>query len=186
MLIFSFVLVLVFFSTDWIPIDRLINAEFALFFQASQTTAKYLKVVNKVLIPVAIAVDIYQGGKAIVHDYSLGSTRNTVETTASIGGGWLGGYGGAASGAAIGSAIFPGIGTIVGGIAGGIAGGIGGSVGAGKVVELIGDELEYNVEFGEKPCQKCGKKYKYKKYVRKDNGHCDECSACLEHIGDTS
>ena len=44
------------------------------------------KTANKVLLPIAIAVDVYQGGKAIVKDVDRGTSRNTVETTARIAG----------------------------------------------------------------------------------------------------
>lgn len=134
-----------------------------------------MKNVNKVLVPVAIAMDAVQGGMAIADDFNHGTTRNTVETTASIAGGWGGGFGGAASGAALGTAAFPGIGAIVGGIVGGIAGGVGGSVGAQKTVQAIGDACEYNIEWANKSCHPCGKRYQYRKYQRKDDGYCDEC-----------
>ena len=146
-----------------------------IFFQAAQKTAKVIKGANKVLIPVAIAMDAVQGGMAIADDYDYGTTRNTVETSASIAGGWGGGFGGAAGGASIGTAIFPGIGTIVGGIVGGIAGAMSGSVGAQKAVEAIGDACEYNIEWARNPCRRCGKRYQYRKYQRKDDGYCDEC-----------
>lgn len=108
-------------------------------------------------------------------DVKNDSSRNTVETLASIGGGWGGGYGGALGGAAIGSAIFPGIGTIVGGIIGGISGGIGGSVAATKLTETIGDELGYDII--ERKCKKCNKTFKIRKYRGEDRTqiYCTDC-----------
>jgi hypothetical protein len=61
---------------------------------AAETTAKFCKIVNKVAIPVALFIDIIQTGLAVREDYKKGTTRNTVETVAGKGGGWLGGYGG--------------------------------------------------------------------------------------------
>jgi hypothetical protein len=78
-------------------------------------------------------------------------------------------------GAALGTAIFPGIGTILGGIAGGIFGGVGTSLAAGKVTEIISDKYSYDIAEGENPCMNCSQKYKFRKYLRKDNGLCDEC-----------
>ena len=156
-------------------LERIKRNYFLFYFQAGQTAAKVCKVANKILLPIAIAVDVYQGGKAIVKDVDRGTTRNSVETGARIAGGWGGGFGGAAGGAAIGTAFLPGIGTIIGGIIGGISGGIGGSVGAEKLTEVISDEFEYDIDEGEKPCRRCRRRYKYRKYVRKDNGYCDEC-----------
>jgi len=134
-----------------------------------------MKTANKVLVPVAIAMDVVQGGVAIAEDFDNGTTRNTVETSASIAGGWGGGFAGASGGAALGTAIFPGIGTIVGGILGGVAGGVGGSVGAQKTVQAISDACEYDIEWGDKPCRRCNRRYQYRKYQKKDDGYCDEC-----------
>lgn len=120
-------------------------------------------------------IDTARAGFAIYEDVKNDSSRNTVETVASIAGGWGGGYGGALGGAALGTAIFPGIGTIVGGIIGGIGGGIGGSLLAGEVTEAIGDGLEYDIEV--KKCKKCNKKFKIRKYRGQD---CNQvyCSKC--------
>jgi hypothetical protein len=65
-----------------------------IYLQAAETTAKFCKIVNKVAIPVALFIDIIQTGLAVREDYKKGTTRNTVETVAGKGGGWLGGYGG--------------------------------------------------------------------------------------------
>jgi tetrahydromethanopterin S-methyltransferase subunit D len=43
---------------------------------------------------VALFIDTVQTGLAVREDHKMGTTRNTVETVAGIGGGWLGGYGG--------------------------------------------------------------------------------------------
>lgn len=130
------------------------------------------------LLPIAIAMDVVQGGIAIAEDIDNGTIRNTVETSASIAGGWGGGFGGAAGGAAVGTAVFPGIGTIVGGLIGGIAGGIGGSIGAQKTVQFFGDKCNLDVEWGKKPCRRCRRRYQYRKYQRKDDGFCDQCRKC--------
>ena len=146
------------------------------YLKVAENVAKGCKVANKVLLPVAIAVDVVDGGKAIYHDIDRGTSRNTVETGAAIAGGWGGGYGGATCGAAIGSLIFPGIGTIIGGIVGGIGGGIGGSLISGKVAECIGDDCGYDIELAREPCRRCKRYYRYRKYLRKDNGYCDDCN----------
>ena len=59
----------------------------------------------------AVAFDTYREAKAIYADVQHGTTRNSVETAASIAGGWSGGFGGATTGAYLGTMIFPGIGT---------------------------------------------------------------------------
>lgn len=126
-------------------------------------------------VPVAIAVDVAVTGVAVYHDYDNGTSRKTVETVASVAGGWTGGYGGAVGGAPIGTAIFPGIGPIGGGIVGAIGGGIGGSVGASAVVGTVGDALDYDLI--EKICETCGKKFKARKYLgEKDLQFCPHCS----------
>ncbi len=56
--------------------------------------AKVVHKVNKVAVPVAIAIDTVQTGIAIYEDIQQGTTRNTVETAATVAGGWAGGYGG--------------------------------------------------------------------------------------------
>lgn len=65
--------------------------------QAGTGAAKFCKVVNKVnkvAVPVAILADTIQIGYSIYKDHGNDSTRNTVETVASVAGGWSGGYGG--------------------------------------------------------------------------------------------
>ena len=134
------------------------------------------KYANKVAVPLAVAMDVANVSVAGKKDYDQGTTRNTTEAVAGVAGGWAGGAGGACAGAAIGSAFFPGLGTLVGGLIGGIAGGVGGGLGASAATEAIGDACDYDVVEGAKPCKKCGRKYKYRKYKRKDNGLCDKCN----------
>ena len=134
------------------------------------------KYANKVAVPVAVAVDVVSVGVAGKNDYDHGTTRNTTEAVASAAGGWAGAAGGACAGAAVGSACFPGVGTAAGGVIGGIVGGVGGGFGASAATEAIGDACDYDVVEGAKPCKKCGRKYKYRKYKRKDNGLCDKCN----------
>lgn len=68
-------------------------------------------------------VDKARADFTIDEDVKNDSSRNKVETVASVAGErGVGYYGGALSGAAIGTVLIPGIGTIVGGIMGGIAG----------------------------------------------------------------
>jgi hypothetical protein len=144
--------------------------------QAVETTAKIAKGANKVLLPVAIAMDTVQAGMAVYDDVNHGTSRNTVESAISIAGGWVGGNAGAYGGAALGTAVFAGVGTIVGGIVGGVAGGIAGGLGASTVTDAIADAAEYDIVDAPRPCKKCGRRYKYRKYQRKDNGYCDECN----------
>ncbi|CAH1371404.1 hypothetical protein MTP99_012886 [Tenebrio molitor] len=106
----------------------------------------------------------------------MGTTRNTVETVAGIGGGWLGGYGGAAGGAALGTVIFPGVGTIVGGIIGGLTGGIGGSVAVSAITREIGDVADYDII--EIECEKCKTKFKVRIYLDHDF-ICPDCKKKL-------
>lgn len=58
------------------------------------TFCKYANKVNKVVVPVAIAIDTVRVGVSVYKDNSNGTTRNTVETVASVVGGWGGGFGG--------------------------------------------------------------------------------------------
>nr|KAG5705638.1 hypothetical protein BaRGS_026577 [Batillaria attramentaria] len=89
---------------------------------AAQKGARVLKGANKVMVPVAVAMDGYQTYQSVRADQKHGTTRNTVETVSSIAGGWGGGIAGAEAGAALLSLACPVIGTIVGGVGGGIAG----------------------------------------------------------------
>uniref|UniRef100_A0AC34GB55 Uncharacterized protein n=1 Tax=Panagrolaimus sp. ES5 TaxID=591445 RepID=A0AC34GB55_9BILA len=141
---------------------------------AAQTTGKVLQKVNKVAVPIAIAIDTARVGYAIYKDVDNGTSRNVVETGASVAGGWGGGYVGAAGGAAIGTAIFPCLGTFVGAIVGGIVGGIGGSLGAAKLTQVVGDKLEYNVK--KRKCRGCKKTFKARFYKgEKNQWLCKEC-----------
>jgi hypothetical protein len=49
---------------------------------------------NRISVPVAVTVDVIQTGISMHHDRMHGTTRNTVEHTATVAGGWGGGYGG--------------------------------------------------------------------------------------------
>jgi hypothetical protein len=143
---------------------------------AAETTAKFCKIVNKVAIPVALFIDIIQTGLAVREDYKKGTTRNTVETVAGKGGGWLGGCGGAVGGTGLGTVIFPGVGTIIGGLIGGITGGIGGSVAVSVIAREIGDIVDYDII--EIECEKCKTKLKFRKYLEHDF-ICLDCEAKL-------
>lgn len=114
-------------------------------YEASGKFAKGMNKANKVLVPVAVAVDVVRTGKSMYDDNKHNTTRNTVKTAAEIGGGWGGGFAGAASGAALGTSIFPGVGTMIGGIVGGISGGVAGSIVAEKTVDALGDHFGYDV-----------------------------------------
>jgi hypothetical protein len=143
---------------------------------AAKGTAKFCKFLNKVALPVALFIDTVQTGLAVREDHKMGTTRNTVETVAGIGGGWLGGYGGAAGGAALGTVIFPGVGTIVGGIIGGLTGGIGGSVAVSAITREIGDVADYDII--EIECEKCKTKFKVRIYLDHDF-ICPDCKKKL-------
>lgn len=129
--------------------------------------------VNKVAIPLAIAIDTVRTGIAVASDIKKGTTRNTVSTVANVAGGWAGGYGGATGGAAIGTAFLPGLGTIIGGILGGLTGGIGGSVYAGVLIDTIGDDCNYDML--EIKCENCGVRFKARVYLGETN-----CIKCRE------
>ncbi|THD24874.1 hypothetical protein D915_004315 [Fasciola hepatica] len=109
---------------------------------AAKTAARVGKTINKankVLVPVAVAMDAVSLGRAVGDDVKNGTSRNSVSTAVEIAGGFGGAYGGAAGGAALGTMICPGVGTIVGGLVGSLVGGIGGSLGAEAVTNAIGD-----------------------------------------------
>lgn len=117
-------------------------------YQASGTLAKgaeFVGTANKILLPVAVTVDVIRTGKSIYDDNKHNTSRNTTKTVGGIGGAWGGGFGGGAAGAAIGTAIFPGVGTLIGGIIGGMTGGISGNIVAEKVVDKVGDLCGYDV-----------------------------------------
>lgn len=82
-------------------------------------------------------------------------------------------YIGAESGAAIGSLFFPGIGTVAGAVVGGVAGGISGSIAAEKVVEAVGDEAEWGIEWYY--CKRCGRRFKCLKYKKESTEYCPDC-----------
>ncbi|KAL5273917.1 hypothetical protein ACFFRR_000591 [Megaselia abdita] len=137
--------------------------------------AEFMSSANKVLVPVAIAVDVARTGKSMYDDSKHNTTRNTAKTAAGIGGGWGGGFGGAASGAFLGTAICPGIGTMIGGFIGGISGGVGGSILAEKAVDTIGDYYEYNVV--KSICLVCDEEFLIRLYLgeEKNNLFCIPC-----------
>uniref|UniRef100_A0A914PQH9 Glycine zipper domain-containing protein n=1 Tax=Panagrolaimus davidi TaxID=227884 RepID=A0A914PQH9_9BILA len=116
--------------------------------------------VNKILLPIAIAIDTARIGHAVYKDYKNDDLKKkpkeTIKTTSSVAGGWsggfLGGWAGGQSGTLAGGAIgacfggvgaVPGaaIGCILGSITGAITGGIGGSFAAEKIAEKICDEV---------------------------------------------
>lgn len=140
---------------------------------AAEATAKTLKTANKVLLPVAIAVDAISIGRGIKNDYDNGTTRNTGEAVAGVAGAWVGGGGGAALGALAGTAVCPGVGTLVGTIIGGIGGGVGGGIGAEKATQVYGDYKGWDIE--EKTCQRCGKRFKSRKYSGERSDYCLVC-----------
>lgn len=66
--------------------------------QASKATivaCQTVNTVNKVLIPVSVAFELYRLGKSVFADYKNKTTRNFTETVTSMGAGYAGGYGGA-------------------------------------------------------------------------------------------
>ncbi|KAA0190149.1 hypothetical protein FBUS_11003 [Fasciolopsis buskii] len=142
-----------------------------------KTAAKLGKTINKankVLVPVAIAMDTVTLGLAVREDVKNGTSRNSVSTAVGIAGGFGGAYGGAAAGAALGSLMCPGVGTIIGGLVGSVVGGVGGSVGLEAVTNAIGDEVGWDVE--KRKCKSCGKLFKIRKYEgEKDTYLCERC-----------
>ena len=103
-------------------------------------TAKVMRTINKVALPVAIVLDSVRLGCAIYDDVKRddGKVKQTVKTGASIAGGWTGGAAGAVGGSELGAligasvgALFGGVGAIPGAAIGSIIGGIFGSVGGG-------------------------------------------------------
>ncbi|XP_012261124.2 uncharacterized protein C13G5.2-like [Athalia rosae] len=138
-------------------------------------TAKFLKKVNTVLVPTAVAIDSFRVASNVYKDYGKGTTRNTVETVAEIGGSWAGGSLGSSVGCTIGTAIFPGIGTLVGGIFGGVVGAISGVLGTEAIARAIGDQLEYDIKVC--ICHKCTKQYNCRKYTGQPTDSCSTCSS---------
>jgi hypothetical protein len=100
------------------------------FARGAARAAKALEVFGKVMLPVAVAADVYLLAQAVRADGGFG--RNTAKTAGSIAGGWGGFFAGAAAGAAIGVVGGP-VGMIVGGIIGGIIGSMAGSA-AGEAI----------------------------------------------------
>uniref|UniRef100_A0A914XYZ1 Uncharacterized protein n=1 Tax=Panagrolaimus superbus TaxID=310955 RepID=A0A914XYZ1_9BILA len=148
-------------------------------FSAGKKAFQVLDNVNKVAVPVAIAIDTVRIVYAVYKDIGNGTSRNIVETGAGIAGGWSGGYGGAMGGAAIGTAIMPGIGTLVGAGVGGIVGGIGVGIGAEKLAEFVSDKFDYNVK--KQICPGCQKIFKAKLYKgEKDRILCENCLELLQ------
>jgi len=106
--------------------------------------------VNKVALPIAIALDTVRLGNAIYQDVKRddGKPKQTVKTAASVTGGWVGGAAGGLGGSNVGAwaggaigALFGGVGAIpgaaIGSIVGGIIGGIGGGVSASYGLEKL-------------------------------------------------
>lgn len=65
--------------------------------QVGLKAAKLAQIVNKVnkyIVPVAITIDTIRTGCSVIRDCKHGTSRNTVETVASIAGGWGMGYAG--------------------------------------------------------------------------------------------
>ena len=57
-------------------------------FQAAKTTGQVLEKINKVAVPVAIAIDTVRVGSALVGDIKNDTTRNTVKTATTVAAGW--------------------------------------------------------------------------------------------------
>jgi hypothetical protein len=112
--------------------------------------AKVMQKVNKVALPIAIALDTVRLGNAIYQDVKRddGKPKQTVKTAASVAGGWVGGAAGGLGGSNVGAwaggaigALFGGVGAIpgaaIGSIVGGIIGGVGGGVSASYGLEKL-------------------------------------------------
>lgn len=146
--------------------------------------AEFMNKANKVLLPLAVTVDVVRTGKSMYDDNKHNTTRNTIKTAAEIGGDWGGGYGGAAACAAIGTAFLPGVGTMIGGIAGGICGGVAGSYAAEKTVDALGDRFGYDVIKG--ICLVCDEEFIIRVYLGESEENQVFCTPCyhvqLYHI----
>jgi RHS repeat-associated protein len=109
-----------------------------------EMTGKSLDAIGKFAKPVAIITDVVRIGDAINSDGGkIGN--NTIQTTASVAGGWAGASFGAqtggATGAYIGSFFGPGPGTAVGGFVGAIIGGVAGSFGGSWAGEKAAQQI---------------------------------------------
>ena len=118
-------------------------------FKAAGTAARALEGVERVAVPVAVAVDAARLGNAY-HEDGNRVGQHTIHTAGSVAGGWAGGFAGAAAGGEAGAAIgggigafFGGIGAVpgaaVGGVIGGLVGGIGGAMGGSWAGERAAD-----------------------------------------------
>lgn len=94
------------------------------------------KVLNKVALPVTLAVE----------GYNIVKSDDKVKTTTEAAGGLAGGWGGATAGATIGTAIFPGVGTAIGAVLGGIGGSIAGHAAGGKAVDVVRGSTSQTVQ----------------------------------------
>lgn len=117
-------------------------------FEALGESARFLEAANKIAIPLAVTIDSVRLVSAINEDIRTEGTLGprTLQTGASVAGGWGGAYGGAVIGAEMGAAFggvvgsfVPVLGNVVGagviGFAGGLVGGIGGAYFGSKWLE---------------------------------------------------
>jgi hypothetical protein len=111
--------------------------------EAGGKAARALEGLDRVAIPVGVAVDTLRLGEAFHADGNkIG--RQTIHTAGSAIGGWSGAFAVAAGGAEVGAAIGllggP-VGSAVGGVVGGLFGGILGSFGGSAFGEHVADDL---------------------------------------------
>ena len=117
-------------------------------FKGVNKVVKSVETVGKYLGPIATAVDSIRLGGAVLEDLKKGTPKNTLETTASIGGNMVGAYTGGyvvgSTGAYIGGAIgsiFGGVGAVPGAAIGGLVGTIGGAFTGGSTGSIIGQGI---------------------------------------------
>lgn len=126
--------------------------------KAAAEGSKAGKIVAKVALPVAVAVDAgfrvrdgveieqqFAAGKITLQHREVAHAANVAGMAGGWAGAWAGAELGAAGGAAIGTAVVPGpgttVGAAVGGLAGGVAGYVGGEAAAASAAEWAMDKV---------------------------------------------
>ncbi len=118
---------------------------------ALESTGKTLDAVGKIAKPAAIAIDAVRIADAIHEDGGQIGDK-TIETSASVAGGWAGAFAGAAVGSKAGSFIGGGIGAFffgagavpgagIGGFIGGLVGGVAGAMGGSAAAESAAKQI---------------------------------------------
>jgi hypothetical protein len=102
--------------------------------------AKAVEMFGRLMLPVAIAADVFVVATAVKADGGFGV--NTAKAVGGIAGGWAGFFAGAATGAAVGLVLGGPVGALIGGIIGGIAGSAAGTTAGEAAAEGLYSTIE--------------------------------------------